>query len=65
MQIHTLSFEEPLVITIDGQVVQVIAFKTQDPGIIKFGVEAPRSINIHREEVYQAIMQKQLQPMIE
>lgn len=59
MNIVTVPFEEPLIITIDGNIVQIIAFKTQEHGNIKFGVEAPRSIAVHREEIYLAIKQKE------
>lgn len=58
MDIITLPFEEPLTISVDGAQVQVIAFKTLEHGNIKFGVEAPRSIEVHREEIYHAIKQK-------
>ena len=58
MNIVTVSFEEPLIISVDGEIIQLIAFKTQEHGNIKFGVEAPRSVNIHREEIYHAIKQK-------
>jgi len=58
MNIVTISFEDPLIITINGEEVKLTAFKTQDYGNIKFGVQAPRSINIHREEIYLAIKQK-------
>ncbi len=61
MNIVTISFEEPLIITINGEAVQLIAFQTQEHGNIKFGVQAPRAINVHREEIYLAIKQKQLQ----
>ena len=61
MDIVTISFEEPLIITVEGQTVQLIAFKTQDHGNIKFGVNAPRSLQVHREEIYHAIKQKQQQ----
>ena len=59
MNIITVPFEEPLVFSISGEIVQVIAFKTQEHGNIKFGVQAPRSIKVHREEIYNAIKQKQ------
>jgi carbon storage regulator len=59
MNIVTVSFEEPLIITINDQTVQLVAFKTQEHGNVKFGVQAPRSINVHREEIYHAIKQKQ------
>jgi len=65
MNIITLPFEEPLFICVEGEIVRVIAFKTQEHGNIKFGVEAPRSINVHREEIYHAIKQKQMQTTTE
>ena len=59
MNIVTIPFEEPLYISIDGELVQVVAFKTPEHGNVKFGVQAPRSITVHREEIYLAIKQKQ------
>jgi carbon storage regulator len=59
MNIITVAFEEPLIFSVAGEIVQIIAFKTQEHGNIKFGVQAPRSINVHREEIYHAIKQKQ------
>ena len=64
MNIVTIPFEEPLIITINGEIIQIIAFKTHEHGNIKFGVDAPRSVNVHREEIYHAIKQK-LQANIE
>jgi carbon storage regulator len=61
MNIVTIPFEEPLIVSIDGNSVQIIAFKTLEHGNIKFGVQAPRSIEVHREEIYHAIKQKQQQ----
>ena len=58
MNIVTVSFEEPLTVCIEGETLQILAFKTQEHGNIKFGVCAPRSINVHREEIYQAIKLK-------
>lgn len=58
MDIVTVDFEEPLVINISGHPVKIITFKTLEHGNVKFGVEAPRSINVHREEIYQAIKEK-------
>ncbi|MCP0913257.1 MULTISPECIES: carbon storage regulator [Legionella] len=60
MRIVTIPFEEPLIICIDGEIVQLIAFQTQEHGNIKFGVNAPRSINVHREEIYHAIKQREI-----
>ena len=65
MNILTVSFEEPLIISVGGEFIQLIAFKTPEHGNIKFGVQAPRSINIHREEIYHAIKMKQQQEAIE
>lgn len=59
MNIVTVSFEEPLVISIKGEIIQLIAFKTPEHGNVKFGVQAPRTINVHREEIYHAIKLKQ------
>ncbi|KTD35532.1 carbon storage regulator CsrA [Legionella moravica] len=60
MDIISLQFEDPLIIRIGDTVVKILAFKTQEHGNIKFGVEAPRTINIHREEIFHAIKQKEL-----
>lgn len=58
MQILNLPFEEPINITVQGKTVQIIAFQTLEHGNIKFGVNAPKSIGVHREEIYEAIKQK-------
>jgi carbon storage regulator len=60
MNIVHLSFEEPIFLNVNGQNVQLIAFKTQEPGNIKFGVEAPRSVQVHREEIYHAIKKQEM-----
>jgi carbon storage regulator len=60
MDIISLQFEEPLIISIADTVVKILAFKTQEHGNIKFGVEAPRSMKVHREEIFHAIKQKEL-----
>ena len=65
MDIISLQFEEPLIISIGDTVVKILAFKTQEHGNIKFGVEAPRTINIHREEIFHAIKQKELLNTVE
>ncbi|KTD68363.1 MULTISPECIES: carbon storage regulator [Legionella] len=59
MDIISLQFEEPLIIHIGDAAVKILAFKTQEHGNIKFGVDAPRSVNVHREEIFHAIRQKQ------
>ena len=65
MDIISLQFEVPLMIRIADTVIKVLAFKTQEHGNIKFGVEAPRTINIHREEIFHAIKQKELLNTVE
>ena len=59
MNILTIPFDEPLTFCIQGETVQIVAFKTLEHGNIKFGVETPRSVQVHREEIYLAIKQKQ------
>ena len=61
MNIITIPFEEPFFLTVGGELIQVVAFKTQEHGNIKFGIEAPRSVNVHREEIYHAIKLKEAQ----
>ncbi|HBI21543.1 MAG TPA: carbon storage regulator [Legionella sp.] len=65
MNIMTLSFEEPIVLSVAGEQVKIVVFKTQEHGNVKFGIEAPRSVNVHREEIYYAIKQKKEQSMPE
>ncbi len=59
MDIVTIDFEEPLILSVNDEAVRVVAFKTQEHGHIKFGVAAPRSIQVHREEVYLAIKKQE------
>jgi carbon storage regulator len=65
MDIVLLPFEESLTIEVNGERIRVVTFKTQEHGNIKFGIDAPRSVNVHREEIYHAIKQKQLLEQIE
>lgn len=55
MDIFTVNFEEPFTLKINGETIKIIAFETLEQGNIKFGVDAPRSVKVHREEIYQAI----------
>ena len=64
MNIIILPFEEPLTFCVDGETVRLVAFKTQEHGNIKFGVEAPRTVKVHREEIYHAIKQKEEQAQL-
>lgn len=58
MDIFSLAFEEPMIITFGDTIVKLIPFKTTEPGNIKLGIEAPRSVNVHREEIFKAIQSK-------
>lgn len=59
MDIINVNFEEKLTFCINGEEIQVVAFKTPEHGNVKFGVEAPRSVKVHREEIYHAIKEKE------
>lgn len=59
MDIITLPFEEPLILNVHGELVHIVAFRTPEHGNIKFGVQASRAVQIHREEIYQAIKSKE------
>lgn len=61
MDIFSLEFEETLILHIKDKetVVKIRTFKTQDRGNVKFGVDAPRSLSVHREEIKQAIIEKE------
>lgn len=61
MDIINVSFEKPFTVMIKGEAIEVVVFKTLEDGNIKFGIKAPRSVNVHREEIYQAIKQKEQQ----
>lgn len=60
MDIVTLDFEEVLTFNVNGEVVQIMAFKTAEEGNVKFGVNASRSVKVNREEIYRAMKEKQL-----
>lgn len=61
MDIINASFEEPLVFSVNGTVIRLVAFKTPEHGNVKFGVDAPRNVKVHREEIYHAIKLKEEQ----
>lgn len=58
MEIFTIPFEKPLRIELYGEVVEVMAFKTNEPENVKFGIIAPKTLKVHREEVYKAILRR-------
>ncbi len=59
MDILSLSFETPLVLTIGGETIKIVTFKTQEHGNIKFGIEAARTIKVNREEVHLAMLNQE------
>lgn len=59
MDILNVPFEEYIIVKLGEEIVKIIAFKTTEHGNVKFGVEASRSIKVHREEIYQAIKEKE------
>ncbi|PJE14684.1 carbon storage regulator [Legionella sp.] len=52
MEIIKLNFEEKLIITMKSICITLAPFKTDEPGNCKFGVDAPRTISVNREEIY-------------
>lgn len=58
MDIINVAFEEPLRLEIYGHEVILYAFKAVEPCHVKFGIQAPRSLKVHREEVYKTIMRR-------
>ncbi len=48
----TIPFEVPLTLEINGQKVELYCFETVEHGNIKFGVNAPRCLNVNREEIH-------------
>ncbi|MDP3559168.1 MAG: carbon storage regulator [Legionellaceae bacterium] len=65
MDIYWLNFESSLIIELGEQVVSLTAFRAADPEHIKFGVEAPRSVPVNREEVFYALKAKEAETMSE
>jgi len=59
MDIINVAFEDPIMFQLNGEIIRLIAFKTPEHGNIKFGVDAPRTIAVHREEIYHAIKKKE------
>ncbi|MBA4696458.1 MAG: carbon storage regulator [Legionella sp.] len=59
MDLINLPFEESLAISTAAGTVRITVFKTLEQGNVKLGVDAPRSLAVHREEIYYAIKQKQ------
>lgn len=53
MEIRSTDFESELIIILkDKQKVVITPFKTQEPGIIKLGIDAPKQVMVNRQEIY-------------
>jgi len=52
MDIIWVEFEKNLIIVKDNQTVKVTPFLTLEHGNVKFGVDAPRSLSVNREEIF-------------
>ena len=65
MDIVNLAFKESLILLIDDKIIKLTLYLTLEEGNVKFGVEAPRSVEIHREEIYQALKTKKSEAALE
>jgi carbon storage regulator len=59
MDIFTLPFEKEIIIRIKDQDIKLITFRTPEHGNIKFGIDAPRSVKVNREEVYLNLLEEE------
>lgn len=55
MELITVAYEERLIMELDGKKVSLTVFPFKEPGCFNFGIDAPRDITIHREEIYKKI----------
>jgi len=46
------------IITPDGTVINVMVCKVKSDGGVRIGIDAPKNVEIHREEVWHAIQRK-------
>lgn len=61
MQIVKIDFEQSLYIQKNQDIIKLVCFPTQDPYVIKLGIDASKNISIHREEIYESIQNQQQQ----
>lgn len=61
MQILKIDFEQHLYIQHNDEIIKLVCFPTQDPYVIKIGVDASKNISIHREEIYVSIQSQKTQ----
>lgn len=59
MDILMVPFEEPLILKFNEHLIKIVTFRTPEHGNIKFGIDAPRSVKVNREEVYLAEQMKE------
>lgn len=53
MEIQHIEFDQNLILIINNQPIKITPFIMKgDPGNIKFGIDAPRSLAINREEIF-------------
>lgn len=58
MDILSVPFETVFALTIKGELIKIRTFKTPEHGNIKFGIEAPKSVTINREEIHLALVEQ-------
>jgi len=58
MEIRTIAFEHNLIIIKDGKKIQITPFRTLEPGNIKLGIDAPKGVEVNREEIYKRKQEK-------
>jgi len=63
MQILNLDFEQHFYIQQNNEIIKLVCFPTQDPYVIKIGVDASKNISIHREEIYVSIQNQKTQAL--
>lgn len=52
MEIRNITLESRMVIISNNQKIYITPFLTSEPGNIKLGVDAPRGLEVNREEIY-------------
>jgi carbon storage regulator len=52
MDILYFDFNDPIIIEVQRNQIKLTLYETSEPGQIKFGIDAPRSVQINREEIY-------------
>lgn len=53
MELMSLSFDETLILEVKGEKVKITLLQNKDnPDEYAFGIDAPRSVALNREEIY-------------